>query len=184
MFTAEVCPEPSLLPRKWNEEVSAQRSQPGPGTATRLCGPHPYCVAGFELDMPTVPPSYATAVLRVEGGGAGRWGGAYFFPSWAASHSLPFPGGKSLRPACSVLRAALRGATGVPVIHLSRDVALGPIGREDSPFPGHSGILLECWLLSGVINWPRSRFRSKTSPQTEPLSLLEEVGDSEEWLWP
>lgn len=81
----------------------------------------------------------------VEGGVRGwGWGGAYFFPSWAAGHSLPFPRGKSLRPACSVLQAALRGAMGVPVIHLSRDVALGPIGREDSPFPGDSEILLEC----------------------------------------
>lgn len=69
------------------------------------------------------------------------------------------------------------------MVPLSR-VVLGHIGREDSPLPGGSEILLECWLLSGVINWPLSRFRSKTSPQTEPCSLREEIGDSEEKLWP
>lgn len=66
----------------------------------------------------------------------------------------------------------------------SRGVVLGCIGQEDSPLPGGSEILLECWLLSGVINWPLSRFRSKTSPQTETFSLREEIGDSEEKLWP
>ena len=68
------------------------------------------------------------------------------------------------------------------MVPLSRGVALGHIGREDSPLPGGSEILLECWLLSGVINWPLSRF-SKTSPQTEPFSLRE-IGDSEGKLWP
>lgn len=111
-------------------------------------------------------------------------GGGGCLPSWAASHSLPSPGGKSLRPGCSVLRGTLRGAPRVPVVPPSRGVALGCIGQEDSPLPGGSEILLECWLLSGVINWPLSRFRSKTSPQTEPFSLREEIGDSEEKLWP
>lgn len=165
-----------LPPRKWNEECQSsdhslgQALPPGFVASTHI----------VWLDLRWICPLCLRLVLQLflVGGGGGC------LPSWAASHSLPSPGGKSLRPGCSVLRGALRGATRVPVVPPSRGVVLGCVGQEDSPLPGGSEILLECWLLSGVINWPLSRFRSKTSPQTEPFSLREEIGDSEEKLWP
>ena len=149
MLTAEVCPEPGLPPRKCNEECQPRNHSLGQALPPGFVAPTHI----VWLDLSWMCPLCLSLVLQlVPGVGVGG--------SLSALLGCPPQPSLSWRQepeTCVQCPASfLRGATRVPLTHLSRDVALVPIGREDSPFPGGSEMLLECWLLSGVINWPLS----------------------------
>lgn len=140
------------FPEQCSQQRCVQSPVCFPGNGMKKCQPRDHSLGqalppGFVaptrivwLDLswicPLCLPLYAYS--RSEGGGEVPGGGGSLFLSLLGCQPQPpFPGGKSLRPACSVLRAAWRGATGVPVIHLSRGCGpWDPSAERRQPFPG------------------------------------------------